>query len=103
MLFVFLLRFRENQNVINICITEVQTVGNFVYEALKSLSSVFRSLNVIKGNWEFEKSEWGSNGCFAYIVRINRYLMISLYQVNCGKYRAVRQIVREIMNVSDWI
>ncbi len=38
------------RNVINICITEVQTVGNFVYEALKSLSSVFRSPNVIKGN-----------------------------------------------------
>lgn len=91
MLFVVLFRFREYQNVINICVTEVQPVGNFIYEALKSLPSISQSECHKK---EFVKSEWSSNGCFTYIVRNNRYLMVSFYQINCEKYRAVSQIVR---------
>lgn len=100
MLLVLLWGRAGNEEVIDVCVAEVESLEHLVDEALERLSGVTQPK---RHPQKLEKTEGCCDGCLGDICRLDWYLMVRTYQVDLGEDTAAMERCREVLYVRDRI
>ena len=91
---VLLMASASNEKVVNVYITEMQTLQDLVHESLKGLGSIPET------KWhsqKLEKTKWCGHSSFGNVLLCHRYLVIRPHQVDVGEDCCAVQSCSEVL------